>query len=158
MDQIGTAKEQALYFLTFRSRSSAEIRQYLQRKDHTSSIQDEVVAWLRHLGYVDDVRFALQWIEDRCRTNPMGARRLAQELWQKGIPQSIIDEAVDHFNATVDEAALARQLAAKQALRYRGQDPAAVARKLAGFLGRRGFRPEDIRRAISETVENTEIS
>lgn len=153
MNQTAAAKEQALYFLTFRSRSSAEMRQYLERKDYSPSVQEEVIAWLQHLGYVDDLRFAMQWIENRNRSNPMGARRLSQELWQKGIPQSIIDEALEHFSATVDEGELARELAAKQARRYRGQDQAVIARRLAGFLGRRGFKADDIQHAISETLE-----
>ncbi|NMB24826.1 MAG: regulatory protein RecX [Firmicutes bacterium] len=153
MEQIDVAKEQALHFLTFRPRSSTEVRQYLQRKDHPLSIQEEVVEWLQHLGYVDDLRFAMQWIENRYRTNPMGVRRLSKELWQKGIPQPIINEALERCGATVDEGALAKELATKQARRYRGQDSTVIARRLAGFLGRRGFRSDDIQRAISETLE-----
>ena len=35
-------------------------------------IQDEVLAWLSDLGYVDDLSFALQLVEDRCHYKPCG--------------------------------------------------------------------------------------
>lgn len=149
---ITKAKQQALYYLKFRSRSSAEMRRYLNRKGYQAAIQEAVVSWLQELGYVDDLQFALQWIENRCRTNPMGERRLVQELRQKGIPQPIIDQAMVGFRESVDETALACKLATKQVRVYRGDDTDAIKRKLAGFLGRRGFHPGDIRSAIDQVL------
>lgn len=152
IEDITKAKKQALYYLKFRARSSAEMRRYLNRKGHSSTVQEEVVTWLQELGYIDDLQFSLQWIENRCRTNPMGERRLVQELYQKGIPQSVIDQAMVTFRETVDETALACKLATDRVRVYQGEDIDATKRKLAGFLGRRGFRLDDIRFAIHQVL------
>jgi len=150
---LATAKKQALYYLKFRSRSSAEMRRYLDGKGHAIRIQDEVMAWLQELGYVDDLRFCQQWIENRCRTNPMGALRLVQELRRKGIHQPIIDEAMTEFDQAVDEAVLAYELATNRVRQYHGEDVSAVRRKMAGFLQRRGFTARDVHHAVDRVLD-----
>ncbi|NLK08131.1 MAG: regulatory protein RecX [Firmicutes bacterium] len=153
MEKADKAKNQAVHFLTFRPRSCWEIRQYLKRKGHPPAVRDEVVEWLKRLGYVDDLRFAKQWIESRTRTNPMGTRRLAQELWQKGIPRFLIDEALADFEKSTDEGALAAELAKQRIRRYPHESSEVITRRLAGFLGRRGFKSEDIHSAIKTALE-----
>ncbi len=131
-----------------------EMRQYLEGKGYSIPIQDEVLAWLSDLGYVDDLSFALQLVEDRCRTNPVGELRLVQELRQKGIPEPFIEDAVAHFHDLVDEAALAQELAIKRARHYRGEDRIAAIRKLTGYLRRRGFSMENIRPAVAQAIDD----
>ena len=152
MDLLSDAKDIALRFLSYRPRSEMEVRRYLAGKGHTESIQDEVVVWLRHLNYVDDLRFARQWIESRNRSNPMGSRRLFQELRQKGVSEAVIHQAFEDYHGEADEAALAKELALKQAGRYKGQEGDAVTRKLSGYLARRGFKSAHIHQAVQEAL------
>lgn len=152
-EDIGEAKRQALYYLKFRARSSAEMRDYLARKGHGAPIQEEVVTWLEDIGYINDLQFSRQWIENRCRTKPMGERRLTYELRQKGIHQVIIDAAVLEFREAIDETELACQLARDQVKIYHGQEINAVRRKLAGFLHRRGFQANDIYYALEQVLD-----
>lgn len=153
-EDIAKAKQQALYYLKFRARSSAEMRDYLTRKGHGAPIQEEVVTWLEELGYINDLQFSQQWIENRCRTKPMGERRLTYELRQKGIPQGIIDTAILEFRETIDETELACQLARDQVKTYYGQELSSVRRKLAGFLQRRGFQANDIYHALEQVLDD----
>ena len=152
-EDIAEAKRQALYYLKSRARSSAEMRHYLARKGHGTPIQEEVVTWLEELGYIDDLQFSQQWIENRCRTKPMGERRLTYELRQKGIHQVIIDAAILEFREAVDETELACQLARDQVKTYQGQETSAARRKLAGFLHRRGFQANDIYYALEQVLD-----
>jgi len=150
---IGEAKKQALHYLKFRARSSTEMRQYLSRKGYQPPIQEKVVGWLQELGYIDDLQFSLQWIENRCRTNPRGERRLVLELRQKGIRQPIIDEAMIRFRETVNETELAYELAANRVKAYHRDDQNTKRRKLISYLERRGFRMNDIRQVIDQVLE-----
>lgn len=158
MEKLAEAKEKALYFLGFRPRSTAEMRQYLQSKGYSSAITDTVVAWLQELGYIDDVRFATEWIEGRLRTKPMGRRRLLQELHQKGLDPELIETVLEQFAADIDELTLARKLAKERIRHYWGEETQAARRKLAGFLQRRGFTLDVISTAVNEILEEVQMT
>ncbi|NLY30751.1 MAG: regulatory protein RecX [Firmicutes bacterium] len=149
---ISKAKGQALYYLKFRPRSSAEMDGYLRRKGFEPHIREEVLDWLRELKYIDDLQFARDWIQNRTRTNPMGERRLIQELREKGLPKEVIQEAVEEFRNSVDERELALKAAAGRVRVYAGNDTETAKRKLAAYLLRRGFSSGDVRNAVEQVL------
>ncbi|NLA59210.1 MAG: regulatory protein RecX [Firmicutes bacterium] len=150
---IDRAKSQALYYLKFRSRSSAEMDAYLTRKGFERYVREEVLDWLRQLGYIDDLQFARNWIQNRIRTNPMGERRLVQELRQKGIPKEVIEKAVEEFRESVDERDLTFKVAAERARIYADEAGETAKRKLTAYLLRRGFGLDDVRNAVERVLE-----
>ena len=152
-DDVSRAKSQALYYLKFRSRSSAEMDGYLRRKGFGRQIREEVLDWLQELKYIDDLQFARDWIQNRTRTNPMGGRRLLQELRQKGIPKEVVEEALEEFRGSVDERELALQVAAGRVGIYAKNDTETARRKLAAYLLRRGFSPDDVRNAVEQVLK-----
>ena len=150
---LGQAKGQALYYLKFRSRSSAEIDGYLKRKGFQQHVRDEVLSWLQELRYIDDLQFARDWIQNRNRTKPVGQRRLIQELRQKGISKETIEEAVEEFRASVDERELALKVAADRVRVYARGDSQTAKRKLAAYLLRPGFSRGHVHSALENAVE-----
>ena len=92
-DEQETAKahDRALGFLSFRPRSSSEIRAYLARKGFSEAVIGEVLDRLSQSRLVDDAEFASYWIGNRQRFSPRGRRALLMELRQKGISLDIIE-------------------------------------------------------------------
>lgn len=148
--EMGRAQARALRLLTARGRSKAELRQRLQQAGFSSQVVEETVAWCTRLGYLDDARFASDWIEYRSLHSPSGRRRLLQELRQKGVADEIIVDALEAQLPRELEARLCVELAAGQVRRYARLNPETRRRRLISFLQRRGFRYEDIRNALNE--------
>ncbi|MGI6037795.1 MAG: regulatory protein RecX [Limnochordia bacterium] len=145
------AMQQALRYLSYRDRTCREIIEYLRRKGYSDPVVEETLNRLIRLGYVDDRRFVRQWLNWR-ENKPVGIFRLRQELMAKGIEGTIIDEELAAWDLD-DEYTRALKAAQKKLPSY-GTDTPTVARKLAGFLQRRGFNHEVIRQVISHLCPN----
>lgn len=145
---MGKAQARALRLLTVRSRSEHELRDRLRRAKFADSIVTEVVDWCRRLGYVDDARFAADWIEYRLLHSPSGRRRLQMELRQKGVSPDIIAEKLEQMLPSERERQLCIDVARARSRRYRDLPPDVGYRRLSSFLQRRGFTHDAIRLAL----------
>jgi regulatory protein len=93
----------------------------------------------KELGAVDDAAFARAWVEDRGRRRGYGRPRLREELRRRGVPDPLIDDALRTLEPRDDEA-VATDLARRQAQRLPVTlPPETVARRLQGWLVRRGY-------------------
>jgi regulatory protein len=151
IDRLGKADaaeesyHRALRFLSFRSRSETEIRQYLQKRGADSDTVDSVMGRLRRAQLADDSRFARGWVENRTTFRPRSRRALAWELRRKGVPAHEIESAL----VGVDDDELALQAGLKYANRIRGQSWPDFRRKLHAYLARRGFSSTVVGAAVS---------
>ncbi len=134
-DQFEVAYQRALNFLSYRIRSEKEIRQNLNKYEIPEEIIDGVLDRLRGSSLVDDREFATQWVENRVHFKPRGKRALSSELFLKGIPAQIIEDAL----ADLNEEELAIKLARTKISKLTGLDEKAFQKKLSGFLTRAGF-------------------
>lgn len=146
------AKDAALRWLGHRARSRAEIRRGLERKGYEGDVIDEVIADLERLDLVDDQQFSQSWVHARTAGRPMGSRRIAHELRQKGVAPDVIDAALEERAAPEKELSLALAAGGPIARRLRGEDAATARRKLAAALGRRGFSWSVVSAAIAELL------
>ncbi|MDI3281431.1 MAG: regulatory protein RecX [Bacillota bacterium] len=141
----------AVRLLAIRARSSEELQERLQRKGCGAEMAAEVVERLRAQGYVDDVAFARQWVEERCSARPSGVKRLWSELSRLGVPREVIASAVEEVLADPEgELALARRAVEQRWRRYQGLAPEERSRRVAGFLLRRGFTWETVEALLKE--------
>lgn len=134
-DQDEVAYQRALNYLSYRPRSVAEVEENLRKRDYSPETIARVVARLRRARLVDDRKFADLWVENRSTFRPRGRHALRMELRAKGIPEEIIQEALEE----IDEEALAYQAASRKVRSYRNLEREAFRRKLGGYLSRRGF-------------------
>jgi regulatory protein len=162
-DAVYRARDAALILLSHRSRSRAEIRRRLGRRDVPPGVIDETVAWLEERGYLDDAAFSDAFIRDRLRLRPRGRLGLLSELRRKGVAEATAAAAVDRVleDEGVDEATLALDAADawarknRTALRKAGRsrdDRERVRRRLYGHLARRGFAPDAVRAGIDRVL------
>ncbi len=134
-DATERATGQAMNLLSYRPRSTAEVRRRLGARGCTSETIVQAVDRLSRAELLDDRAFARYWVENRLQFNPRGVAVLRQELRQKGIDDAVIEGVL----TDVDEEATAAQAAAAAVHRLRGLDAATFRRKLQNYLGRRGF-------------------
>lgn len=140
----GKLFDKILNLLSIRPRSTWEIEDYARRKDASPEQVAYVVERCRQLGYLDDERFARQWIENRRLTRPTSQRKLRSELVAKRITPAIIDQVLADDRHQTDEAEVLAKLIAKKRTRYPDNT------KLMQYLARQGFSYDDIRSALQQ--------
>jgi regulatory protein len=152
-DDFSTCYKEAVHFLGFRQRSEAELKDYLlNKRKHGGAAVTAVLAKLKELKLVDDRVFALNWVHDRVTLKHKSSMVIRHELLQKGIDAEIVDRAI----AGIDDDANALKAGIKRARLLGNTDYAEFRRRLAAYLGRRGFSGGAVHRAIQilwETVK-----
>lgn len=145
-DTQEVAYQRALRLLSFRPRSSSEIRKRLNRLGFAEEAIDHVLVRLMRSGLVDDARFAKEWAENRNEFRPRSRRALEYEMRQRGLEREDIDRALEGL----DENSLALQAARKHARKLQGLPASDFRRKLYGFLARRGFGYDTAKPAVEQ--------
>ena len=145
--QFQRALSVALRYISYRQRSSSEVRSKLLEQ-HPTAIVDLVLQRLEETNLLDDEQFAFQWVEFRNKIRPKSAIMLRRELAQKGVATDLIEKAV----VDVDDSHNAYIAATK----FRGKrDPRTVnnfTEKLFSHLKRRGYSYTVIKRTIDEVA------
>jgi regulatory protein len=136
-DLAEVAYERALNLLSYRPRSTAEVRRRLTEKQFDEQTTAEVIARLTRAGLLDDEVFARYWIENRDTFKPRGSRALRYELRQKGVADSVLDAVLTDYDES--DAAYRAGLTRAQRLARQFTDIDTLRSKLLAFLSRRGF-------------------
>lgn len=131
------AMNRALHFLGYRARSRGEVRGRLRRYGYAEESVEGVIGRLEELGYLDDEEFARAAAREKARR--YGPRRVLGELRRSGVDAELAQGAVDDEFAQRSELEEARSLAAR---RYNREGSDAEARRVYGFLMRRGYSAE----------------
>jgi regulatory protein len=146
-DAREVALQKSLHFLSYRVRSIEEVRKNLEKHEIPEAAIQSTLEKLQNAGLLNDHEFARTWIENRNTFRPRGRRALRMELRQKGLPESVIETTLEE---TTDEEALALTAARKQLRKLQGLDWMDFRKKMAGFLGRRGFPYEVVASATRQ--------
>ncbi len=138
----------ALNYLSFRPRSSFEVRRKLENylfqssfgyseKIDSATLVSALITKLQTHQFLDDFKFTLWFLENRLNFKLKSRRELTQELIQKGIDQALINQALSqlHYN----ETEILKRLLAKKINHY------SSSRQLLNYLLRRGFNLDIIR-------------
>lgn len=139
----------AVRYAAMRQRSRWEIMTYLGRKEAAPELAEQIAARLSDLGFVDDLAFARNWVENRHLLKPTSKRKLRQELQAKRVATAVIDEVLRE-DETGDRQELRSLIAKKRRLPKFKQDPA----KLMQYLARQGFGYEDIKSVMDESDDD----
>ncbi len=153
------ARARALRLLTARERCQGELEHRLLAEGYEGEVVRSTLEWLRQRAYVDDRRFAEQFVAEKVRAG-WGLWRIRSGLLGKGVERSVVEAVLQECdllwtNETgsdrkVDPVlALARRRFAAQFL----SDPEGAARRLAGYLLRRGHDWETIA-AVEATLRS----
>lgn len=143
--ELKKAKDKALTLLSYKEYTSAELEKRL--KGYTSEeAAVQAVERMTELGLLDDADYAERYARDLAERRGFGERRIRMEMRQKGLPPEAIEEAVSRLET--DPVGRARELLEKKYPLW--QEDERVKRRAYGALARRGFGPDDIRRAMAD--------
>jgi regulatory protein len=137
------AMSRALHFIGYRARAVREVADRLRRYGYGEGTVEAVLGRLGELGYLDDEEFARLKAGEKARRS-YGPRRVVDELRRSGVDAQLARAAVEEQFAETDERAAAFSAAARRYNRREVDDAEAeaAARRVYGFLMRRGFSAE----------------
>ena len=134
--QYSYGKNLALYHLSFKARTTKEVRDYLTKYEIDSIIIDKVVQHLTEEKWLDDRQYARNLIEANLLSGDKGPVLLEQKLQQKGILKSIIQEILTNYDFTEVIDRTTKKLLKK----YQGKYPLkAIETKIIQGLIAKGF-------------------
>ncbi len=146
--KITAQARQIVYrLLKIRLRSEQEIRSRLRLKKIPETTADDVVAYFKELGLIDDRVFARKWIAYR-QSKPYGRSRIRFELRNKGIQEDILNEELRQGYEDFSEEQVVCDLAERRAQKYDNIDPEKRRKRIYDYLQRRGFAPNTIIKAL----------
>jgi len=148
---LESAKRRALKILGSRQMSAEDMYKRLISKGETEEDAAETVSWLERMGAIDDVRYA----ESIClhySGKGYGLTRIKDELFKRGIPRQLWDEALTAVEETEMDDAAVEFLHKK----LRGSVEKDDIRRATDALCRRGYSYEDARMAVKRYIEDIE--
>jgi len=142
-------KDKALRLLSLRPRSVLELQKKLEEKKYDPKLIRKTIKWLKKEGFLNDKKFAKDWVSNRKNFHPMGKRRLSLELRKKEVSQKIIDSEISKIK-NKEEIKQAKDIAGRRAKLYKNLDKYKKREKIIAFLSRRGYSWDVIKEAIEK--------
>lgn len=139
------AKLRALHLLSDMDRTENALREKLRLGLYPQEIIDAAVEYVRSFGYLNDARYAENFV--RSRQGMKSRREIRAQLLQKGVPSEMIDDAFEACGEEGGEADAIRRLLEKKRFDPVCADEREIQR-LYGYLARKGFSYETVRQVI----------
>ena len=136
--------EKGIFLLSLKDRTKKEIQMKLNEKYRNEKMVEKAVLKLIELGYIDDLNYAISYINSR----KYGKQRIIYNLLQKGLNKEKIEEAYstiqDETEKDIEEEKLKKVI-----LKNIKKDE----KKLVQYLVRQGFELDNIFRKLREYKE-----
>ena len=145
------AKLRAMHLLTDMARTESGLREKLKQGMYPEDLIDAAIDYVKSFGYLDDNRYAEQFVESR--KGSKSKQEIRALLLQKGIRKEKIDRALEKCWQEEDSAEAIRALIRKKRVDL-SQASEQEIQRLYAFFGRKGFRFEDVRQVIQNYNEN----
>ena len=141
--------------LARRSYSIYEMRAYLEQRAEDKDTVKEILDRLKRLSYLDDARYARQFVRLRAEIRKQGAFRIARDLRARGVPDRHIEAALAERSASSSENEVVREKLARRLKLLRGPLDERRRASLYRSLLRAGFSPDTIRRELNALTKTT---
>ncbi len=139
-------RNRAYRLLSYRDRSSREMRERLIHAGFDADLVDDVVRGLLADDTLNDERFAQAFLRDYTAVRPKGNRFISRELVKKGIAKETIESVLK----TRDERELLRHFIQKKLKQFDPRD-FKDRQKIIRRLLHHGFTPELVYEALDKT-------
>lgn len=133
------------------ARTRGQLTELLERKGVPAEVGEAVLDRFAELGLVDDAAYAEAFTRSRHEHKGLGGRAIAFELRRRAVPDEVVQEAVSMLDADQEQETASR-LARERQARMSSLPREVQARRLAGFLARKGYGGQIVGRAVREAL------
>lgn len=139
------AKLRAMHLLGDMDRTEAVLREKLRQGGYTQEIIDRAIEYVKSFGYLDDARYAENFV--RSRQKSKSRKEIRAVLLQKGVSSDLIENAFENCSDEGGEQEAVRVLMRKKKFNPKTADDRDK-QKIYAYLTRKGFGYETIRQVI----------
>lgn len=145
------ARNVALHALATRGVSKVEIEARLVARELPAEVVAEQISTLERQGLIDDAELASNLVDKYVLRQGLGRRAAAEKMRQRGVPQSVIHEALEGIS-NEDESSRLREVAEDRARALGSLAPEVAKRRLVAYLQRRGYSGNEIFSVVDEVL------
>ena len=149
------AKNKALTILSKSDQSEKKLKEKLLN-DFDENIVEDVIDFLKGYTLINDNLLAEKIVHDNMNLSKFGKNKIKQNLYNKGIAASDIQDAVSQIDPD-DEYENAKYLAEKRLKRLKGEDKNKINQKIYQHLAYKGFSYDIIKRVLRELLNFDEF-
>ena len=139
------AKLRAMHLLSDMDRTEDALREKLRLSLYPDDVADAAVEYVRSFGYLNDERYAENFVRSRRETK--SRKEIQAALLQKGVSSELVDRALEACYGEGAEEEAIRRILRKKRFAPEHSDEKEVQR-MYGYLARKGFRYEHVRQVI----------
>nr|WP_240978318.1 regulatory protein RecX [Planctomonas sp. JC2975] len=143
----------AIHQLARRGMSRWELEQVLAKRDVDEQTAAAELDRLESIGLVDDAALAVSVVYAMHARKGSGRSAIELELRRRHLDDSVIADAMSELDGE-DEVERATELAVTRARQVMNLDYEVAARRLSGYLGRKGYDGETVRAAVRAALAN----
>jgi len=156
-DTIQKYYARAIQYLGYRMRTEQEIRLYLEKQEVDEEHIEAIIDRLIDEKILDDGQFASAFVSMRINSSAKGPKIVQRELAEKGVKQSIAQEATKAFTFDV-QYEKAQKVVKKRFNRRSRNSFQKELQQLQAYLMRNGYDSSVVREVVSELKrENPEV-
>ena len=133
--------EKGIFLLSLKDRTKKELQMKLNEKYRNERMVEKAVLKLVELGYIDDLNYAVSYINSR----KYGKQRIIYNLLQKGISKEKIEQAYTEIQEETEKDIEDEKLKKAILKNIKKEE-----RKLVQYLIRQGFELDKIFRKLKE--------
>ncbi|MCX6809277.1 MAG: regulatory protein RecX [Candidatus Berkelbacteria bacterium] len=148
------ALNRALFYLSQRSQTQKQIEEKLARKEFASDDIEFAIKKLKDLEFIDDLKFAKNYVRQSLTLKPKGKRRLFLELVRKGVLKDLIEQALEEELTEENEQERLDEVLQKYLKRSANVPREKIYNRALGFLMRRGFSYDLSKKALQDAMKD----
>ena len=142
---IKRAKLRAMHLLNAMPRTEQQLREKLVQGEYPEDVIEAAVSYVKSFGYINDEAYVRNFIISK--RNSKSKREIVMLLGQKGLRGERVDHIVEEMYAEESELSTIKEI-----MRKKRWNPSEMEekekQKMFGYLMRKGFSYEEIRKAL----------
>lgn len=148
------AKLRMMALLKQRDYTAYQLSKKLLDAGYPDSVVDEALSYVKSFGYVDDRRYAVDYIRSQSQFH--SRKEVAQKLSQKGLDRNLIEDVFSEIcpeeraESSSDNTEYVLILKTLKKKGYSGNESYEERQKLLAYFYRRGFSMDEVYRAMDE--------
>ena len=150
-EEYHAARKKAMDLLLYSDRTEQQLREKLKEHGFSSEAVDDATEYVRSYHYIDDRRYAESFLRNKKDQKSMSEIRMT--LSERGVSRDILDDLLKEAEGS--EKDTIKRLFLKKYGQKDLSDPSLYQKAFRYFSGK-GFRYEDIRKAIEEALDELE--
>ena len=149
--------EVALSYINKKLRSKKELKKYLERKEYSNELIENVINILYSQGYLNDEIYVKSFVHDRIALSMDGPNKIKKELSDNGINSSLIEEVILEYTKDLEKERV-EKIVDKQIKLNNNKGANLLKKKIQMYLLNLGYNYEIINSVLnSKKIVDTDL-